>query len=102
LHKIKDKKNNMSKVVRLTEKDLAKLVNKVIKEQSNRIQGVPIKKPSPTKPVDLGVPIDNPLYQELEDRVSGDGSHVIKYIPNKLLVIGSGFPAVLEYTITKH
>jgi len=99
---LKIKNNNLSKVVRLTERDLTKLVNKVIKEQSNRMQGVPTKKPSPTKPVDLGVPSDNPLYQELEDWVSGEGPHVVKYIPNKLLVIGSGFPAVIEYTITKH
>jgi hypothetical protein len=93
----------MSKVVRLTERDLTKLVNKIISEQSKAIQkAVTGKKPSPTKPVDLGVPSDNPLYQELEDWVSGEGPHVVKYIPNKLLVIGSGFPAVLEYTITKH
>ena len=93
----------MSKVVRLTERDLTKLVNKIISEQSKAIQGgVPSKKPAQPKKVNLGIPIDNPLYQELENWVNGEGPHVVKYIPNKLLVIGSGFPAVLDYTITKH
>jgi len=62
------------------------------------------KKPSTLKPVDLGVPIDNPLWQELDNWVTGDGPEVMKYIPNKLLVIGvwNGTKLVPDYTITKH
>lgn len=94
----------MSKVVRLTEKDLAKLVNKVIKEQSNRMQGVPIKKPIQPKKVDLGIPYNNPLYREMDDYVTGDGPEVMEYVPNKKLVIGSsnGAKLVPDYTIIKH
>jgi hypothetical protein len=36
----------MSKVVRLTERDLTKLVNKIISEQAKSIHGVSAKKPS--------------------------------------------------------
>jgi hypothetical protein len=62
------------------------------------------KKPSTSKQVDLGHPIDNPLWKELDNWVTGDGPEVMKYIPNKLLVIGywDGTKLLPDYTITKH
>ncbi len=95
----------MSKIIRLTEKDLTKLVNKVVSEQSKAIQrGVPNKKSIQPKKVNLGVPFDNPLWQELDNWVTGDGPEVMEYIPNKKLVIGvwDGTKLVADYTIIKH
>jgi hypothetical protein len=95
----------MTKVVRLTEKDLTKLVNKVVSEQAKVMRdGVPAKKPVQPKKVDLGVPYDNPLWKELDNWVTGDGPEVMEYIPNKKLVIGvsNGYKVVPDWTIIKH
>ena len=40
------------------------------------------------------------VWMELENWVNGDGPEVIKYVPNKMLVIGQG--KTPDYTITKH
>ena len=61
----------MSKVVRLTEQDLVKLVKKVVNEQYNE------GNPSTYK----NHPINNKLWMELENWVNGDGPEVIKYVP---------------------
>ena len=56
------------------------------------------------KKVDLGVPYDNPLYQELQNWVTGDGPEVLEYIPKKKLVIGTkdGNKVVPSHTIIQH
>jgi hypothetical protein len=96
----------MAKVIRLTEKDLTKLVGKIVSEQSKIKLPVPNpgKKPLQPKKVDLGIPYDNPLWQELDNWVTGDGPEVMEYVPNKKLVIGSsdGTKLVPDYTIIKH
>lgn len=86
----------MKKVITLTERDLTKLVSRIINEQPENL--------STSKRVNLGHPIDNPLWKELDNWVNGDGPEVIKYIPNKLLVIGywDGTKYIPDYTITKH
>lgn len=94
----------MSKVVRLTERDLTKLVNKIISEQSKAIHGVPGKKPVQQKtsgdlhPIPKNHPIFNPLWVEMTNNVEGEGVETIKYIPNKMLVIDAFGN---KYTITK-
>ena len=96
----------MKKIVRLTEKDLTKLVGKIVSEQSKIKLPVPSPsiKPLQPKKVDLGVPYDNPLWQEVDNWVTGDGPEVMEYVPNKKLVIGSsdGAKLVPDYTIIKH
>jgi hypothetical protein len=95
----------MSKVVRLTERDLTKLVNKIISEQSKAIQkAVTGKKPIQQKtsgdlhPIPKNHPIFNPLWVEMTNNVEGEGVETIKYIPNKMLVIDAFGN---KYTITK-
>jgi len=56
----------MSKVVRLTEKDLTKLVNKIINEQA----------------FDMA---NHPFFKQMMSDITGDGNDLIKYIPNKML-----------------
>jgi len=85
----------MSKVMRLTERDLTRLVSRIINEQS---VGVPYG----SKKYQL--PSDNSLYIEMTSYVEGDGPEVMKYVPNKMLVIGqsNGTKLIPLYTITKH
>jgi hypothetical protein len=91
----------MSKIIRLTEKDLTKIVNRIISEQPK-----PKLKPklNSYKEKAPQLPSDNPLYIEMDNWVTGDGPEVMKYIPNKMLVIGTwdGTKLVPDYTITKH
>ena len=94
----------MSKVIRLNEKELTKLVSKVVSEQSKLIHGVPSKKPVQQKtsgdlhPIPKNHPIYNPLWIEMTNNVEGEGVETIKYIPNKMLVIDAFGN---KYTITK-
>jgi hypothetical protein len=78
----------MAKVVRLKEQDLLKLVKKIVSEQREN--------PANYK----NHPINNKLWIELSDYVNGDGPEVMKYIPNKMLVISDGKTPL--YTITQH
>jgi hypothetical protein len=79
----------MKKTVRLTESDLAKLVNKVINEQPTS---------SDFHPVPKNHPIKNPLWVEMTNNVEGEGVETIKYVPGKMLVIDAFGN---KYTITK-
>ena len=79
----------MKKTVRLTESDLAKLVNKVINEQPTS---------SDSHPVPKNHPIKNPLWVEMTNNVEGEGVETIKYVPGKMLVIDAFGN---KYTITK-
>jgi hypothetical protein len=81
----------MTKVVRLTEKDLTKLVNKVVNEQQNQNNFA-------DHAISDKHPIYNPLWKEMLGNVEGDGVETIKYIPNKMLVINAFGN---KYTITK-
>jgi hypothetical protein len=83
----------MKKFVRLTEGELNRLVKRIVMSEQSKIN---TKKPQ--------LPSDNPLYIEMDNWVTGDGPEVMKYIPNKLLVIGTwdGTKLVPDYTITKH
>jgi hypothetical protein len=87
----------MSKVVRLTERDLTKLVNKIISEQSNK---KPVQQKVSVEPhsIPKNHPIFNPLWVEMTNNVEGEGVETIKYIPNKMLVIDAFGN---KYTITK-
>ena len=89
----------MSKVIRLNEKELTKLVSKVVSEQSKAIHGVPAKKTSgDLHPIPKNHPVNNPLWIEMTNNVEGEGVETIKYIPNKMLVIDAFGN---KYTITK-
>jgi hypothetical protein len=76
----------MKKVVKLTESQLAKMVNKIINEDMNP-DGIP-----------KNHPVNNPLYQEMISNVEGEGVVTIKYVPKKMLVIDAFGN---KYTITK-
>ena len=82
------KKIYMKKIVRLTESDLTKLVNKVINEQPTGNSGT----------IPKNHPVNNPLWKEMLTNVEGDGVETIKFIPNKMLVIDAFGN---KYTITK-
>ena len=79
----------MSKVVRLTEKDLTNLVNKIVNEQqlSSAIHGAPNDHP-----------MENPFLKQMLSHIDGENVQTIKYIPNKMLVIDAFGN---KYTITK-
>lgn len=80
----------MSKVVRLNERELVKLVNKVVNEQQKT------SKYHSSIPKDH--PINNPLWKEMISNVTGDGVETIKFVPGKMLVIDAFGN---KYTITK-
>ncbi len=80
----------MSKVVRLNEQDLIRLVNKVVNEQQ--------KTSGDLHPIPKNHPINNPLWIEMTNNVEGEGVETIKYIPKKMLVIDAFGN---KYTITK-
>jgi hypothetical protein len=80
----------MSKVVRLNEQDLIRLVNKVVNEQQ--------KTSGDLHPIPKNHPIYNPLWIEMTNNVEGEGVETIKYIPKKMLVIDAFGN---KYTITK-
>jgi len=63
----------MSKVVRLTEKDLTKLVNKVINEQYTNDGG---------RGFDMA---NHPFFKQMMLDITGDGNDLIRYVPNKML-----------------
>ena len=81
---IKQKKNRMKKVIRLTESELIGLVKKVINESGGDI------------PKDH--PINNSFWKEMIMNVEGEGVETVKFVPNKSLVIDA-FGNL--YTITK-
>jgi hypothetical protein len=78
----------MKKIVRLTESDLAKLVNKVINEQPTGDIGT----------IPKNHPVNNPFWKQMLVDIQGDGVETIKFIPNKMLVIDAFGN---KYTITK-
>ena len=80
----------MKKIVRLTESDLTKLVNKVISEQSSSQYS--------TGGLAKSHPVNNPLWKQMLNDIQGDGVETIKFIPNKMLVIDAFGN---KYTITK-
>jgi len=80
----------MSKVVRLNEQDLVRLVNKVVNEQQ--------KTSGDLHPIPKNHPVNNPLWIEMTNNVEGEGVETIKYIPKKMLVIDAFGN---KYTITK-
>lgn len=80
----------MSKVVRLNEQDLIRLVNKVVNEQQ--------KTSGDLHPIPKNHPINNPLWIEMTNNVEGEGVETIKYVPGKMLVIDAFGN---KYTITK-
>lgn len=80
----------MKKTIRLTESDLSKLVNKVIKEQQRTDASI--------HPIPKDHPVNNPLWKEMLSNIEGDGVETIKFIPNKMLVIDAFGN---KYTITK-
>ncbi len=69
----------MSKVVRLTERELTKLVNRIINEQ-------PVHVPYGSKKTKLS--IDTKLWKMLEDELTGEGPSIIKETPNQLIIDG--------------
>jgi hypothetical protein len=69
----------MSKVMRLTERDLTKLVSRIINEQ-------PVGVPYGSKKTKL--PIDTKLWKMLEDELTGEGPSIIKETPNQLIIDG--------------
>lgn len=71
------------KVLRLTERDLTILVNKILSEQEHSIPKTH--------------PVNNPLWKKMLSDVDGEGVEVIKYTPNKMLVINAFGK---KYTIT--
>lgn len=79
----------MKKITRLTERDLVKIVKKVINEQTDS-ELHPIKNSHPTK---------NPLWIEMTNNVDGEGVETVKYVPGKMLVIDAFGN---KYTITKN
>lgn len=81
----------MKKTVRLSESDLNRLVKKIIEEQTTSAEEIP-----------KDHPINNKLWKELDNWMNGDGPHTIKYIPNKMLVLGGDSSNRPYYTITKH
>ena len=78
----------MGKQVRLTESDLVRLINRVISEQSM---------PDGDEPVSKNHPINNPLWKQMTMDVEGDGVTIVKFVPNKMLVIDAFGK---KYTIT--
>jgi hypothetical protein len=89
-HLLLKKNINMSKVIKLTEQDLVKLVKKVVNEQQ--------KTSISNSPIPKNHPIYNPLWKEMISNVEGDGVETIKYAPGKMLVIDAFGN---KYTITK-
>lgn len=84
----------MKKTIRLTEEDLIKLVKKITNEQYSH----------ENEPISKKHPINNPLWKEMEDYIHGDGPEIMKFIPNKQLIIGTsdGKKIVPVYTIIRH
>lgn len=80
----------MSKLVRLNERDLVKLVSKVVNEQR--------KTSGDYHPIPKDHPIFNPLWKEMLSNVEGEGVETIKFVPGKMLVIDAFGN---KYTITK-
>jgi hypothetical protein len=68
----------MSKVMRLTERDLTKLVSRIINEQ-------PLV-PYGSKKTKL--PIDTKLWKMLEDELNGEGPSIRKESTNQLIIDG--------------
>jgi len=67
----------MRKVTRLTERDLTRIVSKVISEQQHE---------EITTPKDH--PINNPLYKKFDDEITGEGVKTLSSSPNQVVVDG--------------
>lgn len=67
----------MKKIVKLTEKDLNRLVGKIIQEQNSSESGI-----------SKDHPINNPLYRKFDNEINGDGVSVKKISPNQLIING--------------
>lgn len=84
------KQNIMAKkVIRLSEAQLTKMIGNIVNEQKTSADYHPIPK---------NHPVNNPLWKEMINNVTGDGVETIKFIPNKMLVIDAFGN---KYTITK-
>jgi len=113
----------MKKKIRLTETELLKLVKKIVSEQpitGSANQGVmsspntkapimkskpPVKTSEDDSVIPADAPVNNKLWQEMESYIYGDGPEVMKFVPNKTLIIGTAGnngKLVPVYTITKH
>jgi hypothetical protein len=69
----------MSKVMRLTERDLTKLVSRIINEQPKlNAYGEKIPKH----------PTDSKLWINMKNDIEGDGVSIIKETPNLLMIQG--------------
>ena len=79
----------MKKTTKLTEKDLTRIIKKVINEQTT----------SELHPIKNNHPIENPLWIEMTNNVEGEGVKTLKYVPGKMLVIDAFGN---KYTITKN
>jgi len=58
----------MTKIMRLTERDLTKLVSRVINEQKH--------------------PVDSQLWKNMLSDIQGDGVTIVKETPNQLMIQG--------------
>jgi len=74
----------MKKVIRLTENDLIRIVERVINEDGG---GIP-----------KNHPVNNPLYIKMKEDIEGEGVETIEFVPNQKLVIDAFGN---KYTITK-
>jgi hypothetical protein len=82
------------------------LFNDISEEEKNRVLEMHSGKKTviSEQPKKSQLPSDNSLYIEMTNYVEGDGPEVMKYVPNKMLVIGqsNGTKLIPLYTITKH
>jgi len=87
----------MKKIVRLTETDLIRIVNRVLNEQTpiKSIPKLPIQGSGNKK---LPHPTKTPFWGQLRGNVEGDLVETLEYIPNKKLIINAAGPI---YTIIK-
>jgi hypothetical protein len=67
----------MKKIVKLTEKDLNRIVGKIIQEQTSSESGI-----------SKDHPINNPLYTKFDNEINGDGVSIKKSLPNQLVING--------------
>jgi len=72
----------MSKVMRLTERDLTRLVSRIINEQPIRPKLDAYGEKIPKHP------IDTKLWKDMHLEVEGDGVEIIKETPNQLIIDG--------------
>jgi predicted lactoylglutathione lyase len=72
----------MKKIIKLTESDLVKIVKQVIKTENDFSN---LRESGGTIPKDH--PMYNPMYKKMLQDIDGENVAVVKYVPNKELVI---------------